>query len=261
MAPPEPPSPITIETFGAPEPEAGLGGAGDGLGLAAFLRVDAGPGAGGVDEGDHGQREAVGELHQADRLAVALGLGHAEIVADAGLGVVTLLLAEDRDRTTAEAAETREHGGVLAEGAVAGERGPFLDEGADVVDRVGTVRMAGDLRLLPGRQLGVEIHQRLGGLGLQLGDVVGDGDGVTRLRQRLQLLDLAVQVGHRLFELEVASHPLLCEGAGRAGLRPSGTLAVEGPGRWRRTLAAVGAPVNGDRGKSKAEGSASRASG
>ena len=68
------------------EIEAGLGRARDRLGLAALLGVDAGIGAGGVDQRQHRDVEAVGHLHQPHRLAVALRPRHAEIVLEPALG-------------------------------------------------------------------------------------------------------------------------------------------------------------------------------
>ncbi len=76
------------------ERKAFLGRAGDRLGLAALLGLDAGKGAGRVDQGDHRQAETVGQVHQPDRLAIAFGPGHAEIVLEAAGGVVAFLLAD-----------------------------------------------------------------------------------------------------------------------------------------------------------------------
>ena len=64
MAPPEPPSPMMIATLGTPSAEAGVGRACDRFRLAALLGVDAGIGAGGVDEREHRNAEAVGHFHQ-----------------------------------------------------------------------------------------------------------------------------------------------------------------------------------------------------
>ncbi len=130
--------------------EAGGDAARDGLGLAALLRVDARVGARGVDEGDERQLEAVGEAHEALRLAVALGPGHAEIVAHPALGVGALLLADDDDRAAAEAAEAADDGAVLGEGAVAGERREVGDQRRHVVGEVRPLGMARHLHLLPG---------------------------------------------------------------------------------------------------------------
>ena len=66
--------------------------------------------------------------------------------------------------------------------------------------------MAGDLGLLPGRQLAVDLLQRLRRLGLQPGDLLADGDRVAFLLQRTQFLHLALQVGDRFLEIEVAAH-------------------------------------------------------
>src|SRR5882672_4744172 len=72
---------------------------------------------------------------------------------------------------------------------------------------MGPIGMTGDLRLLPGRQLAVDIGQRLRGAGLEARDIVVDGDGVALGAEGAQLLDLALEVGDRLFELEVDTHP------------------------------------------------------
>ena len=101
-APPEPPSPMTVAISGTPRRRQRLGRAGDSLGLAALLRADAGIGAGGIDQGDDRQLEALGQVHQADRLAVAFRLRHAEVVLDAAFRVVALLVPDDHDRAAAE---------------------------------------------------------------------------------------------------------------------------------------------------------------
>ena len=64
-----------------PERQAAIRGTGDRLGLAALFGADAGIGAGRIDQRQHRQSEFVGQIHQPDRLAIALGPRHAEIVA------------------------------------------------------------------------------------------------------------------------------------------------------------------------------------
>jgi hypothetical protein len=60
------------------------------------------------------------------------------------------------------------------------------------------VGMARHLRLLPGRQLRIDVGQRLVGPRLQPVDLVADADGVALVAERLELLDLALEVGNRL---------------------------------------------------------------
>ena len=79
---------------------------------------DAGIGAGGVDQRDHGQRETLGELHQPHRLAVALGLGHAEVAQHLLRHAASLLLADDHDRDTVEARHAADDRVVVGEMAV-----------------------------------------------------------------------------------------------------------------------------------------------
>ena len=105
---------------GHADAQAGLGRAGDGLGLAALLGADARIGAGGVDQRQHRNVEVVRHVHEPHRLAVAFGPGHAEIVLEPRVGVGALLLADDADGLAAEAAEAAHDGCILAEAAVAG---------------------------------------------------------------------------------------------------------------------------------------------
>src|SRR5208282_718520 len=128
----------------------------DRLGLAALLGVDARKGAGRVDERDHRQAEAVGELHEPHRLAVALRPRHAEIVPEAALGVGALLLADDAHRLALEPAEPADDRLVLAEIAVASQRREFRDEAFEIIRAARPFLLPGDLGLLPRRQAGVE---------------------------------------------------------------------------------------------------------
>src|SRR4029079_11185536 len=87
--------------------------------LAALLGIDAGIGAGGVDEGDDRYAEAIGSFHETHRLAIAFRARHAEIVLEARLGVIALFLADDHDRLAAKAPEPADDGIVLGEFAIA----------------------------------------------------------------------------------------------------------------------------------------------
>ena len=76
------------------------------------------------------------------------------------LGVRALFLSEDSDRLAAKACEAADDRIVLAEGAVAGQRREIGEQPGDVVDAMRAIRVAGDLRLLPRRQLPVKVAQR-----------------------------------------------------------------------------------------------------
>src|SRR3546814_1207566 len=83
----------------------------DRFGLAAFLGADARVRAGGVDERQQRQFEALGHLHQPQRLAVALRARHAEVAAHLGLGVAALLVADDHHAAAVDAAAAGDDGG------------------------------------------------------------------------------------------------------------------------------------------------------
>jgi hypothetical protein len=121
-----------------------------------------GIGAGGVDEAEDGQAELVRHFHQAQRLAVALGVGAAEVAFQIAFGVAALLRADDHDGFALEVGEAADDGPVVAEKAVAMEFGEAGGEHADVVAGVGTQRMAGHLDFLPSAHAGIDLFLRLG---------------------------------------------------------------------------------------------------
>ena len=150
--------------------------------------------------------ETVGKLHQADGLAVALGARHAEIVSQARLGIVALLVADDTDGLAPEPAEAADDGLVLAEAAVAGERREVRDQPLHVIGEMRPLRMARDQRLLPRGESGVEVGQRFLGFGLEASQLLADGDRAFAASHRTQFLDLGLEFGNGFFEVEVGAH-------------------------------------------------------
>ena len=179
-APPEPPSPMTTLTTGTVKPAHHLEVDRDGLRLPALLGADARVGARGVHEGEHRAPEAVGQLHQAARLAVALGPRHPEVADHVLLGVPALLVAEQHHRPAVQPRPAPDDRRVLAEGAVAGELEEVGEEQLDVVQEVGPLGMPRELRHLPARQVAEDLRLEPPGLLLQLLDL---GAEVARGRE------------------------------------------------------------------------------
>ena len=86
------------------------------------------------------------------------------------------------------------------------ERNEIGDQRAHIVEAMGPLGMAGDLRLLPGRELGVEVLERLRRLGLEAGNLLADGGGAVARLECAQFLGLGLDLGHRFLEVEVAAH-------------------------------------------------------
>ena len=187
-----------------PDLQAFLGRARDRLALPAFLGALAGIGAGGVHQRDDRQAEAVGHVHQADRLAVALGAGHAEVAEDARLGVVALFVADHHHRLIAEPGEAAHHRVVVAEGAVARQRGPFGKQRVHVVAAVRAVGVARDQRLAPRIERPVQLAELVGRLLVQRRRFLFQVHALALARERAQFLGLALEVGERLFELQIS---------------------------------------------------------
>src|SRR5439155_2032137 len=125
-----------------PEPQTAIGRARYRLRLSAFLRIDAGIGAGGIDEGENRDPEAVGGLHETHRLAVAFRTRHAEIMLEPCLRIMALLLTDDGNGLAAKPAKTADNGIILAELAVACHRRVIGDERTDIIRTMWPVGMA-----------------------------------------------------------------------------------------------------------------------
>ena len=192
-----------------PNIEAGLDAARDSLGLSALLGPNTGMGAGRVDQRQHRHLEALRQSQQPRRLAVALGVGHAEVVRDPALGICALLLADDHGGVAAEAPQPADDGTIFAEGAVAGERQEVGDEARDVVGAVGPELMAGDLCLLPGSEAAVGLPEQAIDLALEARDLVEHVDAAV-IAEMAKLLELALDLRDRLFKIEVTGHRLAC---------------------------------------------------
>ena len=109
----------------------------------------------------------------------------------------------------AKPSEPADDRGVLAELAVAGQRREVLDQALDVVAEMRPALDARDLGLLPRRQRRVEIGERLGGLRLELGDLLAEGRRLPFGGERAQFVDARVDFGHRRFETQISAHMTL----------------------------------------------------
>ena len=134
---------------------------GDGLADAALLGAEPRVGADRVDERDHRTAELLRLAHESQRLAIPLGMGHAEVAVEVLLHVPALLLADDHDRAPVEAAPTAHDRTVVAEIPVAVELDPVLEHPLDVVEGVRPTRVTRDLNLLDGLQVVVRLFLQL----------------------------------------------------------------------------------------------------
>jgi hypothetical protein len=156
---------------------------------------------GGVDERDHRDRELLGELHEPQRLAVALGVGHAEVAREVLLGVAAALVADDHHALAVEPREAADDGAVVAEGAVAVQLHPVGEREPQVVEREGAPRVAGHLHALDGREVAVDLDAQVGELALQRGEL-GVHVELLRAGEALHLVDARLELRERLLEFE-----------------------------------------------------------
>ena len=120
------------------------------------------------------------------------------------LGVAALLVAEHHAGLAVEARQAADDRLVVGEGAVAVQLLEVGEDLVDVVERVRPLRMARDLRHLPGRQAGVDVLGELQALLAEPVDLFGDVDRRFVLHVA-QFFDLRFELGDRLLEFEEVS--------------------------------------------------------
>ena len=101
-----------------------------------------------VDRGDDRQAETVGEIHQPNRLAIALGTCHPEIPLDPGIRVAALLLSDELRGPSPEPHKPADDRKILRERTVARQRQELLEQDAGEIRRMRTPGVARDLATL-----------------------------------------------------------------------------------------------------------------
>src|SRR3546814_239549 len=141
------------------------------------------------------------------------------IVLQAAGRIVALFMANHHDAALTQPSEAAEDCLIVAESAITRERDEFVENTSDIMFEVRPLGMAGDLRLLPGRKLGIGVGQHLVRPGLKPLNfrvyieraLIG---GLTQFR------DAGLKRRYRLFEIEKTYH-----GPGVKAVRASGQRA------------------------------------
>ena len=125
-------------------------------------------------------------------------------------------MADNADTFPAETTEAAYDCWVVAKFAVAGERNEIPDQPGNIVQTMGSLRMPGDLGLLPRREFSIELLQRSRRFGFQPTDFFANGDCVARLAHGTQFFDFGLEFGHGLFKIEVTAHRVRAKGRFRS---------------------------------------------
>ena len=132
--------------------------------------------AGRVDERQDRVAEAVGQLDRADRLAVALGPGHAEVAVRALRQVAALLVADERHRPAVVGGDAGHDRRVVAGRAVAVQLVGVAEQALRVVERVRPVLVPRVLHDVPDLRLLAALLEAPA----KAPDVLGDPNHPTR---------------------------------------------------------------------------------
>jgi hypothetical protein len=223
--PPLPPSPMTMLTMGVLRVAIVLRLKAMASAWAALLGSDAGVGAGGVDESDDGEAELLGLLHDPQGLAVALGIGLAEVPFDAGPGRPALLVPDDGRGPALVEGQPGDDRRVVGEPPVPVHLHEVLEEEGDVVQGVRAFGVAGDLDDVDGGHPGDDLGPFLLDLPPELGDavllveVVALGDGVDLFLEGQDALFQGIEL-HGFFHAHVFQQ-VTVRAYSKGGARPS----------------------------------------
>ena len=147
---------------------------GDHLRLASLFGSDPRIGTRRIDEADQRQPVLFRQPHLAHRLAVALGVGAAEVAGGSFLVGTTFLVTDHQDLEAIQFGEAGEHRTVVAEVLVPVQLDKLVERQIQVVAGVGSILVPGDLHGLP-------CIERTVGLAQLLDQAPGEARG-SRLR-------------------------------------------------------------------------------
>ena len=121
-------------------------------------------------------------------------------------GAGAFFLPKNADRTAVKPAETADDRGVLAKLPVARQGREIAHESLYIIAKMRPLRMPRDLRLLPGRQIGIKIGKCLLGLGFEPGQVLANSNGIALRRELAEFQNLGFEFGNWFFKIEIALH-------------------------------------------------------
>ena len=121
----------------------------DGFGLAALFGMNAGIGAVGIDQRKNGSPKFFRNPHDAQRLAIALGMWRAEVSMHALLHVAAFLRADNKHFIAVKAGHSANNGRIVSKGAITVDFTPVRKETVNVVECLGTLWMPRQFSLLP----------------------------------------------------------------------------------------------------------------
>jgi hypothetical protein len=114
------------------------------------------------------------------------------------LRVATFLVADNNNRSTADASQSANDRRIISESPVAMQFDKIVEGLCDVVERVRTIRMTGNLDTLPARQISIDVGTKLLNLTLQDFDLRCD---IKRVGKRTHFVDLGFKIYDRTFKL------------------------------------------------------------
>jgi len=124
-------------------------------------------------------------------------MGAAEIAEDILLHVATLLLADDHAAVASDTADACGHRLIVTEVAITVEFHEVRHAGIDIIQKIGTCGVAGDLDSLPRGEVAVE------GLALLLEILTGgDQQGILGAALLSKIGHTAFEIGYREFKVE-----------------------------------------------------------
>ena len=122
----------------------------NGLSLSTLFRIDARIGSGSVDETEDRSLELLGQLHRANRFAVALRLRHAKVSKLPLLCIASFLMPNNQRRHAVKTREATHKCRIVSVTSVAVNLGKVLEQSLDEIEGVRSLGMTRELDPLEG---------------------------------------------------------------------------------------------------------------
>src|SRR5581483_5926003 len=125
--------------------------------LTSLLRMNSRVGPVCIDESEDRAVKLLGNLHDANRLAVSLGMRSSKVPVDALLHVPAFLSPYHHDFVAVEAGHPADDGGIITKTTVAVDFAEVGKDSLNIVERLRTLRVPGQFGFVPRGRGGVHL--------------------------------------------------------------------------------------------------------
>lgn len=147
--------------------------------------------------------EEVGNLNDEEGIEIELRKGREEIMIEEGIGVGKILMKDNGERSEVEKEEKRMKGLIIGEFEVEGKRSELGEKKVDILKEMRKVRMEGDMRIMKGSKIEVDIIKRIGREFIEEDNIVENIEDEMLMREFFKIKNMELEVGEGFLKIEI----------------------------------------------------------